>query len=361
MKVLLAGGGTAGHVNPLLATAAELVRRDPDARILALGTAEGLEARLVPEAGFELATIPKARLPRRPSREWLSLPGRFRAAVAGARRAIDQVDADVVVGFGGYVAAAAYVAARRVHCPIVVHEANARPGVANRLGARWASRIAVAIPGTPLSGAALTGLPLREAVARCADYPTRDAARAALDLDPDKPLILVTGGSLGAMRLNVTLAAAAPLLMAAGCQVLHLAGAGKLDVLSEAADLPGYHVLPYLEAMELAYAAADLLVSRAGAGTVCEAGAAGLPAVMVPLPHGNGEQRNNAAHLVEAGAAIVLDDADFTPDWVTDHLLPLALDAPRLGAMARAARRCGLSDGAARLATLIEEVAHGAR
>lgn len=364
--VLLAGGGTAGHVNPLLALAAELRRRDPDRPLLALGTAAGLEADLIPAAGIGVVEVPRVPLPRRPSVDLLRLPGRLRAAVRAAERAIAEVDAAVVVGFGGFVATPAYLAARRRGVPVVIHEQNARPGLANRLGARWARSVAVTFPGTPLPGAVMTGLPLRAAVAalvaaRAADPAgTRVAAAERLGLDPDVPTLLVTGGSLGALSVNSAVAAAAGALLERG-QVLHLAGRGKAAAVTDAvAGVPGaerYHVLEYLAEMELALAVADLVVGRAGAGTVGELTALGLPAVYVPLPIGNGEQRRNAAGVVEAGGGLLVADADLTPEWVTRHVPALLGDCDRLAAMATAAAASGTVDGAARLADLVDAAA----
>ncbi|MFC8191835.1 UDP-N-acetylmuramate--L-alanine ligase [Cellulomonas sp. NPDC057328] len=365
--VLLAGGGTAGHVNPLLAVADELRRRHPDARLSVLGTAEGLEARLVPEHGYPLAVVPRVPLPRRPTADWFRLPGRLRAAVGAAEEAIDAIGAQVVVGFGGYVATPAYLAARRRGIPVVVHEQNARPGLANRLGARGAAAVAVTFPGTELPRAHVTGLPLRRPVqdlvhARATDPDgTRRTAAAALGLDPEATTLLVTGGSLGAVSVNRAVAGAAADLLATGAQVLHLTGRGKdADVRAAVADVPGaerYHVLEYLTAMEHALAVADVVVGRAGAGTVCELAALGIPAVYVPLPVGNGEQRLNAAPVVAAGGGVLVEDADLTPDWVRTHLpvLLAAGDAAearlRMGA---AAAGVGVRDGAARVVALVE-------
>lgn len=357
---LLAGGGTAGHVNPLLALAAELRRRDPAARVHALGTREGLEADLVPAAGLALEIVPRVPIPRRPTLDLLRVPARLRAAVRAAGEAIDTTGADVVVGFGGYVAAPAYLAARRRDVPVVVHEANARPGLANRLGARRAAAVAVTFPATPLAGAVLTGLPLRAEIAglvaeRAADLDaSRAAARAELGLDPDRRTILVTGGSLGAVSLNRVMAATGAELVGAGAQVLHLTGAGKDAEVRTGAPAEHYHVIEYLDRMHLAYAAADLVVCRAGAGTVSELTALGLPAVYVPLPIGNGEQRRNAAPVVEAGGGLLVEDRDLTPRWVQQHVAPLDDDA--LATMATAAASVGITDGAARLADLVEGV-----
>lgn len=360
-SVVLAGGGTAGHVNPLLAVADELRRRHPDVAITVLGTAEGLEAELVPARGYPLVTVPRVPLPRRPTLDWFRLPGRLRRAVAVAREAT--ADAQAVVGFGGYVSTPAYLAARR-RVPVVIHEQNARPGLANRLGARWAAAVAVTFPGTPLRGATTTGLPLRPPVAALAAARQADAAAArraaaeALGLDPSATTLLVTGGSLGALSLNRALSAAAPDLVGAGVQVLHLTGAGKDEAVRDAVGgLAGYHVLAYLAEMQHALAIADLVVCRAGAGTVSELAALGIPAVYVPLPVGNGEQRLNAQPVVAAGGGLLVPDARLDAAWVRTELVPLLSDRSRLDAMAGAARSVGQVDGAARVVDLVERVA----
>ncbi|MFB9378891.1 undecaprenyldiphospho-muramoylpentapeptide beta-N-acetylglucosaminyltransferase [Kineococcus gynurae] len=364
--VLLAGGGTAGHVAPLLATAERLREELPDVRLLVLGTAEGLEARLVPERGFELALVPRVPLPRKPSVDLLRLPGRLAGAVGAARAAIRRIEADVVVGFGGYVATPAYLAARRAGVPVVVHEQNSLPGIANRVGARWAQHVAVTFPGTPLPRAEHTGMPLRREITALAAAPpaerarARSAARLALGLDPDRPTLLVTGGSLGAQRLNEVLPQAAAELLAAGGQVLHAAGRGKEVRLGDLAHPEHYQVRPYLDDMGAAYAAADLVLGRSGAGTVSELTALGLPGVYVPLPIGNGEQARNAAAVVEAGGGMLVADADLDATIVRERVLPLLTDPSALGAAARAAAAFGVHDGDARLVALVRD-AMGAR
>ncbi len=356
-SVLLAGGGTAGHVSPLLALADCLRRRDEGVRITALGTAVGLEARLVPERGYRLLEVPKVPLPRRPGGDLVRLPGNLRRAVAAAERALDEVGAEVVVGFGGYVSTPAYLAARRRRVPVVVHEQNARPGLANRLGARFAAAVAVTFPGTPLRGARVTGMPLRREIASLDRAARRAEARAHFGLT-DAPTVLVTGGSLGAQRLNVAFAEAATGMSAAGVQVLHVAGAGK-EFDPGTVSGPPYVVLPYCDRMDLAYAAADLVVARAGASTVCELTAVGLPAVYVPLPVGNGEQRLNVATVAQAGGGLVAADEAVTPAWVAGTVVPLALDRARLGRMAAAAASVGERDGDELLADLVDAAAGG--
>ena len=354
-SVLLAGGGTAGHVSPLLALADCLRRRDPAVAVAALGTSTGLEARLVPDRGYPLHEVPRVPFPRRPNAAMLRLPGNLRSAVAAAEAAIDATGAQVVVGFGGFVASPAYLAARRRGVPVVVHEQNARPGLANRLGARVAAEVGVTFPGTPLRGATVTGMPLRQEIAGLDRAALREQALAHFDLE-DAPTVLVTGGSLGAARLNAAFAGASRAFGEGGVQVLHVTGTGK-GVEPEASDGAAYRVLEYCDRMDLAYAAADLVVARAGANTVCELTAVGLPAVYVPLPIGNGEQRLNAATVVGAGGGLLVEDAAVDAAWAREVVLPLTRDRDRLEAMSRASASVGERDGDEKLADLVARAA----
>jgi UDP-N-acetylglucosamine--N-acetylmuramyl-(pentapeptide) pyrophosphoryl-undecaprenol N-acetylglucosamine transferase len=349
-RFLLAGGGTAGHVNPLLATADEIRARNADDEVLVLGTAEGLEARLVPLRGYELSVIPRLPFPRRPNGAALRFPSAFRATIDGIVRTLRERRIDAVVGFGGYAAAPAYLAARRAGIPFVVHEANARPGLANRLGARFTPYVGVAFEGTPLRNAQVVGMPLRREIAQLDRAAVRDEAMAAVGLDPARRTLLVTGGSLGARRINATVHASAAALVATGFQVLHITG-DRAEITDPG--VAGYHLLAYCDRMDLALAAADVAVSRAGAATVSELSALGLPAVYVPYPVGNGEQRFNARGVVDAGGALLVEDAAFTPAWVASDLVPLLHDAPRLAGMGRRAASVGVRDGSGRLVDLI--------
>jgi UDP-N-acetylglucosamine--N-acetylmuramyl-(pentapeptide) pyrophosphoryl-undecaprenol N-acetylglucosamine transferase len=350
VKYLLAGGGTAGHVNPLLATADALRAADPTAEIVVLGTAEGLEARLVPQRGYELVTIPKLPFPRRPNGAALRFPGRWWATVKQIEKLIEGRGVDVVVGFGGYAAAPAYLAARRAKTPLVLHEANAKPGLASRLGSRLTPHVGVAFRGTPLPHAVFVGMPLRAEIAQLDRAAARFAARTRFGLD-ERPVLLVTGGSLGARRINRTMLDAARLVLDAGYQVLHIqGGAHEFDD----PGLPGYQLLDYVDDMEQALSACDVVVSRAGAAIVSELTALGLPAVYVPYPVGNGEQRFNVADVVSSGGGLMVEDREFTPQWVAEQLVPLLRDEARLAGMAQAAASVGVSDGSARLVALIE-------
>jgi UDP-N-acetylglucosamine--N-acetylmuramyl-(pentapeptide) pyrophosphoryl-undecaprenol N-acetylglucosamine transferase len=361
VQVVLAGGGSAGHIEPALATADALRRHDPSVQITALGTERGLETRLVPERGYDLALVPAAPLPRRLTGDLFRVPGRIRGAVSETGQILRTRRADVVVGFGGYVALPAYLAARRLHVPIVVHEANARPGLANRIGARLTPYVAVASAGIALPHAEHVGIPLRRAVSTLDRTAVRAKARAGFGLRPDLPTLLVFGGSQGARRINTALVAAAEALRASGVQVLHAVGAGNEGTVVPVVGEVPYVVVSYLDRMELAYAAADLALCRAGAITCAELAAVGLPAVYVPLPHGNGEQRLNARPVVEAGGGILVDDADLTGEWVRDHVPSLVTDRRRLDAMGEAAATLGRPDADDRLVAMVRRAVAGSR
>ncbi|WP_287932883.1 undecaprenyldiphospho-muramoylpentapeptide beta-N-acetylglucosaminyltransferase [Arthrobacter sp.] len=359
LSVVLAGGGSAGHVSPLLAIAGAVRDRVPGAAILAVGTADGLEARLVPAAGHALAVIDRIPMPRRPSPDLLKLPGRMRRAVARSKEILRTADADVLVGVGGYVCTPMYLAARSLGVPIVIHEANTKAGLANKVGARYTTRVGTAFAATRIRNGSVVGMPMRSAVAGLDRAAAQAPARARLGLEPGLPTLVVTGGSLGALRLNQAVAGAAPALGAAGIQVLHITGNGKQVTGNDGGPLtaPLYRQVEYVDAMEDAYAAADVLLCRSGAGTVSEVAAVGLPAVFVPLPVGNGEQARNAAELVAADAALLVPDSQLDAAWIENNVIPLCRDSDRLAAMAARAAGLGIRDAADRMADMVLEAA----
>jgi UDP-N-acetylglucosamine--N-acetylmuramyl-(pentapeptide) pyrophosphoryl-undecaprenol N-acetylglucosamine transferase len=357
-RYLLAGGGTAGHVNPLLAVADRIRDRERDAVVLVLGTAQGLESRLVPARGYELLVVDRLPFPRSFDGAVLRFPANFRAIVANVRRLIVEHRIDVVVGFGGYVSAPAYLAARAERVPIVVHEANAKPGMANRLGSLLTRHVGVAFAGTRLRGGRLVGMPLRREIETLDRRARKRDAMIFFGLDPKRLTLLVTGGSQGARRLNDTVYASAASILGTGWQILHITGE-KSDL--PTSELAGYLTLRYCDRMEFALAAADLVVSRAGAATVSELTGLGVPAVYVPLAIGNGEQRRNAQQVVEAGGARMVDNADFTPKWVSDQLVPLLQNRPAIADMAARTSAIGTRDGADRTVDLISDALRGRR
>lgn len=401
-SVLLAGGGTAGHISPLLATADALRRRYPQVRITVLGSHGGLEETLVPERGYDLRLIDKVAFPRRPNADAVRFPVKFRRARRDAAALAREVDADVVVGFGGYVSPPAFLAARKLGLPIVVHDGNALAGLATKLGSRFSPYVATAFSVTKLPHATVVGMPLRREITTLDRAGLRAEALRTFGLRDDLPTLLVTGGSSGAVRVNEPVAAAAKAFGDAGVQVLHVTGKGKeVDVAATVSeklgipakhsgerwrgaqeelggaergsnvlgcrsggetswgDGPAYVVLPYADRMDLAYAASDLVVTRAGGNMVCETSTIGLPAVFVPLPVGNGEQRLNAADVVEAGGALLVDNDDFTVDYLQREVIPLITDTPRLQAMSQAARAQGHGDADEKLVDMIEQAVSG--
>ena len=364
ISVVLAGGGTAGHVEPAMAVADALTALDPAVRITALGTERGLETRLVPERGYDLKLITPVPLPRKPTGDLVRLPVRVRRAVRQTRAVLDDVGADVIVGFGGYVALPAYLAARRrPRVPVVLHEANASAGWANRVGARFAQHVLSAVPDPGLRRKTeVVGVPVRAAITSLDRIALRAEARPHFGFADDARVLLVFGGSQGAQSINRAVAAAAKNLAVSGISVLHAYGAkNTLDLREPADGDPPYVAVPYLDRMELAYAAADLAICRSGAMTVAEVTAVGLPAVYAPLPIGNGEQRLNALPVVEAGGGLIVDDADLTPTFVADTVAALLTDVPRLQAMTAAAALAGHRDAAQRVAEVALDVARRSR
>lgn len=365
VSVVLAGGGTAGHTSPLIATAHELSRLAPDTRVTAVGTPRGLETTVVPAAGLRLELIDPVPMPRRPGRDLAALPWRLGRTVRAAVALLCRVEADAVLGFGGYVSTPVYLAARRLGVPVLIHEQNALPGLANRLAARFSREVFTSFPGTELPHARHVGLPLRRPVTELDRAVARDGARAAFDLGPDRPTLLVSGGSQGAQRINGAVRGATGALLRQGVSVLHVLGEKNLTDTDVRRTDPAcgavYVPVPYVAAMEQAYAAADLMLGRCGASTVLETAAVGLPAVFVPYPWGNGEQARNASSVIARGGGLLLDDRDCTSEWVAGEIPTLVTDRERLTAMSRALDGLTPRDAAAVLARRTLTVARSHR
>lgn len=364
VSVVLAGGGTAGHTSPLIATAEALQAAEPGVQITCIGTARGLETRVIPEAGLRLELVPAVPLPRKPSIDLVKLPFRLIRAIGRARKILRGAEADVVCGFGGYAALPAYLAARQLGIPVVIQEQNALPGLANKIASRFAAATLTSFPGTPLRGARFEGLPVRRAIAElaAADRKSLTAeARIKFGLSAELPVLLVSGGSQGARSLNNATVDAADALLSAGIQVLHVWGPKNFhDGLTERSDeITGARYLPvgYVDAMATAYAAADLMLARSGAGTVVETAVVGLPTVLVPLPIGNGEQARNAHPLVAAKAAVMIADADLDAARLTAEVNALIAAPGRLEQMGRAAQQLMRPGAAERVAQIVLAVA----
>ncbi|MFB4264256.1 undecaprenyldiphospho-muramoylpentapeptide beta-N-acetylglucosaminyltransferase [Nonomuraea sp. GTA35] len=357
MRVVLAGGGTAGHIEPALALADALRHLDGSVGITCVGTERGLETRLVPARGYELELVPAVPLPRAITPSLLTVPGRLAGAINATMGILDRVKADVLVGFGGYVATPAYLAAKRRGVPIVVHEANPRPGLANRLGARLTDHVFSGFPDAALPKAEYIGTPLRRDIVTLDRLSTGDKARSWFGLENDRPTLLVFGGSQGARSINEAALAAAPVLRRAGVQVLHVLGPKNTVEHEPPPGDPQYVLLPYIDRMDLAYAAADLALCRSGALTCAELTAVGLPAAYVPLPYGNGEQRINAERIAAGGGGLLVDDAELSPEWIIHNVLPILHDPERVAVMSEAASRLGRKDADIMLARKVLEIA----
>src|SRR6204780_2598555 len=359
MRVVLAGGGSAGHIEPALAVADARRQADPDFEVTCLGTERGLETRLIPLRGYPLELIPAVPMPRTVTPQLLTVPGRLAGAINAAAAVLDRTRAQVLVGFGGYVATPAYLAARRRRVPIIVHEANPRPGLANRLGARFTTHVFTAHPDTQLRNGKYLGIPIRREIAELDRLALGDKARSHFGLRPDLPVLLVTGGSQGARSLNAAVFGAAAWLREAGVQGLHIIGPRNgADAPATSTGVP-YVATTFIDRMDLAYSAADFALCRAGAMTCAELTAVGLPAAYVPLPIGNGEQRLNALPIVQRGGGMLVSDGDLTPEWIRDTLLPVLVNIDQVADMSEAAASLGRGDADRWLAEAIIEVVNG--
>lgn len=365
MNVVIAGGGTAGHVTPALAVAHRLVE-DHAANVRFVGSAAGFEATMVPEAGFSFHGIEVAPLHRELSLRAARAPfvalrsvGRARPFVRGA---------DVVLGVGGYASVPAGIAARREGAALVLHEQNAVPSLTNRVLARRATAIASTFRSAASrfprgSRVVHTGNPVRAAVLEVAREPGAAVAeaRAAFGLEAGIPTVLVVGGSQGALHLDEVVASALPALAERPLQLVVVTGRDHVAVVAEPAErgpAPRTHVAPFVDRIELAYAVADLAIARAGAGTVAELAVCGVPAVFVPYPHAAaGHQEANARELVAAGAAELLADRDLSAERLVGCILDVIGDGARRERMAAAMRAWARPDADARVAALVAEAA----
>lgn len=351
LNVVLAGGGTAGHIEPALAVG-EVLRDQFGANVVALGTERGLETTIVPARGFQLALIDPVPIPRKKPWKLAAVPAKLLRSVNQAKEAMKSSGAQVVLGTGGYVSAPAYLAAKSLRLPFFVLETNALAGMANKLGVKLGGVGLNAVANSGMAGD-VVGIPVRPGVGVDPDGAKRERGLRTWGLDPEKTTVLVTGGSQGAVSINTALAGAVERITAAGHQVLHAYGR-KNDA---PAPHEGYTAVPYIDDMEAAYAVADVVVCRSGAMTVAENSAAGVPAIYIPLPHGNGEQGLNSAHLVATGAALRIDDAELNGDVLVEKLLPLLNNDDARAEMRRAIAQSGAGNVAEDLARRIADVA----
>jgi UDP-N-acetylglucosamine--N-acetylmuramyl-(pentapeptide) pyrophosphoryl-undecaprenol N-acetylglucosamine transferase len=359
MKILLAGGGTAGHIEPALAVARSLRKSQSSCELLFLGSKEGLETEIIPRAGFELFLIPKVKVPRRLTPTLLLTPFQLISAIRDTMRALSGVNA--AIGFGGYISAPLYIAAKLKHVPFLIHEQNAKPGIANRLGAYLTPHVALSyrLKTGVLKKGVFTGIPLRQDVHIALQSASTDwlAARveakkritAKYGIDPALPIIFIFGGSQGSQAINSVIADSRTILADSKFSVIH--GVGKSNPLPSSDN--SYVALDYITEMADLYLASDIVIARSGAVTCAEVGALARFALFIPLPVGNGEQALNAAPLVTSGRAQLIKQSEFSRLWLQTHLSELAAqsrNAPSEGDVSAI-------DAADRIAAMVEKIA----
>jgi undecaprenyldiphospho-muramoylpentapeptide beta-N-acetylglucosaminyltransferase len=365
---LIVGGGTGGHVVPAIAIGQALVARGHSAdTIHFVGSARGMERRLVPGAGFTVTLLPGRGIARRLTAANLGAAAGLVLAALKAVVLVARLRPAVVIAVGGYASAAGAFAAVVWRVPLVVAEQNAVPGLANRLAGRFAAAAAVSFPATPLPRAVVTGNPVRPEILGVDRSPAgRGAARRALGLPAEAFVVAVAGGSLGARRLNeATVGLAAKWAGRSGLAIRHVVGERDFDTLSRLAPPSRaggliYQQVRFEDRMDLLLAAADIAVQRAGASTVAELTVVGVPAILIPLPNAPGDHQGaNARRLAETGAAVLVPDEALDADRLAAELDLLISDEPRRRAMSEAARALGRPGAAGAVAALAEEYARG--
>ena len=358
MKILLAGGGTAGHIEPALAVARSLRKIDPSCDLLFLGSKEGLETQIIPAAGFKLFLISKVKVPRKLTPALLLAPIQLLKAINESINALSGVNA--AIGFGGYISAPLYIAAKIKKVPFLIHEQNAKPGIANRLGAYLTPHIALSyrVESGALKKGILTGVPLRQDVLRALKEASKDwqasrnlaKQRVAVkyQLDSELPMVFIFGGSQGSQAINSVIADSRTIFAQEKFSVIH--GVGKNNPLPLRDS--SYLALDYITEMADLYLASDIVISRSGAVTCAEVAALARFALFIPLPIGNGEQALNAAPLVTAGRATLVKQSDFNAVWLKANLGTL-LEQSRKAPIAGDDKAI---DAADRIASMIEKI-----
>ncbi len=361
MRVILTGGGTGGHIYPALSVAEAL----SNCEILYVGSADGPEARIVPASGVEFRSVPTRKLSRRPT---LGSAVALAICAGGVIRGMEILRSwkpDVVLGTGGFASAGMMFAAGMLRVPSVIHEANAVPGRANQLLSRFCTRVAVTYPQTeryfPGRNVTLTGIPVRTAVR------TADAGRAVgqFGIDPARPLLFVTGGSGGAKALNRAVVGSVERLMEHGIQVFLQTGRTQYDEVAAqigSTSRRGLWIAPYVDDVPSLLAASSVVLCRGGSSTLAEVTALGRPAIVAPYPYAVADhQTGNARVLADAGAALLVTDAELTSDRLTEEVIRLTDDRELAGRMASASRSLGRPDAADRVARLLRETAESGR
>lgn len=354
LRIVIAGGGTGGHLYPGLALADRFRELRPGSQIVFVGTARGLEARVVVSAGFELLLVPVRGLHRRLSWQNLQFPFRLAVSIFLCWRYMRRFRPHLVIGTGGYASGPALAAARLLGIRRVIQEQNSYPGLVNRRVGHRVDAVFLTFEASKKyfpkqKNLFVFGNPMR---AELGNIPRPEAA-AHFDLEPARKTLLIFGGSQGARKLNEIVGQALPeLVQRMGVQVIWAVGPDEYASWQQSPlrQLPGVRIYPFIEAMEKAYSAADLAICRAGATTIAELATCGLPAVYVPFPHATADhQTANARAMAELGGGLMIPEAELTAGRLNDTVVSLLGDPLRLRQMAGAARRMSMGQAATKI------------
>ncbi|MFZ5985970.1 MAG: undecaprenyldiphospho-muramoylpentapeptide beta-N-acetylglucosaminyltransferase [Bacillota bacterium] len=362
MKVLISGGGTAGHINPGLAIAKHIMKMDPQCEILFVGTERGLETKLVPRENFKLELIRVRGFRRKLSLDTLLSIKELFVGLLEARKVIKSFKPDIVIGTGGYVCGPVVFNASKMKIPTLIHEQNAFPGVTNRILSKFVNRVAISFKESTrfFKGGkkiVFTGNPIRNEMLEV----DRESARRKLGIPKDKPLVVIFGGSRGAQTVNEAVSELIKkhgkddkfhLIFATGEALYEKITRNIGDIKS-----PNINVVPYIYDMSNVMAAADLVVSRAGAITISELTALGVPSILIPSPYVTANhQEHNARALEEQGAAVVILEKDLNSDILFDKIISLIGDKEGLAKMARNAKRMGITNAVEKIYVMVKEI-----
>lgn len=346
--IAFAAGGTAGHIEPAIACAKAVKELNSQTEVFIIGTDKGLEKDLVPHHGIELVLIPATPLSRKLSFSLLTLPFRYLSAERIAIKVLQDRKVDCVVGFGAYVSLPVYNAASKLKIPVIVHEGNKKPGLANQIGSKIAKQVFQMFPDS-LKGAQTIGMPVRKEISNLNREKEKNNARQYFGLAPEKATLLVFGGSQGSQSINKALVDSLPELESLGIQILHAVGS-KNSIDEKTQKYSFYFPVSYIKKMELAYAACDLVISRAGAMTIAEQTILGIPAIYVPFPTGNGEQIKNVSALIASGAGALIEDANISSPLLVGKVKELFQNPKLLQEMSINSSKYGLRDADVKVA-----------
>lgn len=361
MRILVTGGGTGGHIYPALAFIRYVQKIQPDSEFLYVGTHRGLENKIVPETGISFKTIKIQGFKRKLSLDNIKTVQLFVESIKRSKEILREFKPDVVIGTGGYVSGSVVYAAARMKIPTIVHEQNSVPGITNKFLSRFADRVGISFPDAaqyfPENKTVLVGNPRAQEVVTSG----KSEVLEQYGLLPDIPTVLIFGGSQGALKINQAVIQALPKFSQKEYQVLYASGDRYYNEIAEKFDIEKINhnlsLQPYIKNMTDVMANVDLLIGRAGATSIAELTALGLPAILIPSPYvTNDHQTKNAQSLVNAGAVKMITDADLTGEKLVEAVDEIMGDPEKKAMMVKASRQEGIPDAAERLWSLVNEI-----